>query len=245
MSELSLFDYAGISTEAATEARAAAERIRVRMKRTAEDIIAIGLDLVAVKERLPHGAFLPWIEAEFGMSQQSASRFMAVANTYGGKLPNLSNLPPSVLYELAAPSTPESVRQIVEQKAEAGESVSLEEIKRLKRELAEAKRTVEQAETQVIAAKSDADRYRRQAETLLDNQGDLIAKAKADALQQAEQEIAKEKKAAEEMRKTLEAENARLTRLTEEVRQAALNEARAKAEAFRRKRFSRRRGRSL
>lgn len=49
----------------------------------------------------------------------------------------MSNLTPTVLYELAAPSTPEPVRQIVEQKADAGESVSVEEVKRLKRELAD------------------------------------------------------------------------------------------------------------
>lgn len=96
-----------------------------RMKRTVEDIIAIGQDLIAVKEKLSHGAFLPWIEAEFGMKQAAAYRFMQVAENYGGKLINFVNLSPSVLYELAAPSTPEPVRQAVEAKAEAGESVSV------------------------------------------------------------------------------------------------------------------------
>lgn len=45
------------SAETVTEVRTAAERIRVRMKRTAEDIVAVGLDLIAIKERLPHGPF--------------------------------------------------------------------------------------------------------------------------------------------------------------------------------------------
>ena len=240
MSELSLFDYAGMSADTATEVRAAAERIRVRMKRTAEDIIAIGLDLVAVKERLPHGAFLPWIEAEFGMSESAAGRFMKVATVYGGKSVNLTNLTPSVLYELAAPSTPEPVRQIVEQKAAANESVSVEEVKRLKRELAEARLMTEQATSHASAVKSDADRYRKQAETLLDNQSDLIAKAKADARQQADQELAEARASADVTRKALETENARLTHLTAEVREAALNDARGKAEALAEEELSKR-----
>ena len=31
------------------------------LKRTAENILAIGLILQAIKERLPHGQFLPWL----------------------------------------------------------------------------------------------------------------------------------------------------------------------------------------
>ena len=37
------------------------------------------------KEGLPHGSFLPWIEAEFGMSLRTAYRFMEVTKAYGGK----------------------------------------------------------------------------------------------------------------------------------------------------------------
>jgi len=39
---------------------------------------------------------------------------MSVAESYGGKSNNLLNLTPAVLYGLAAPSTPEPVREIVE-----------------------------------------------------------------------------------------------------------------------------------
>ena len=50
------------------------------------------LYIIEVKKTLPHGGFLPRIETEFGMSQQSASRFMSVAIEYEDKLPNLGNL---------------------------------------------------------------------------------------------------------------------------------------------------------
>lgn len=63
----------------------------------------------------PHGgAFLPWIDAEFGMKPTLASHFMNVANTYGDKLSIVENINPTALYELAAPSTPEPVRQQIE-----------------------------------------------------------------------------------------------------------------------------------
>ena len=74
----------------------------------------IGKDLVAVKASLPHGSFLPWIEAEFGMSNITAQRFMQVAEVYGGKSINVMHLPITALYELAAPKTPIEVREEVE-----------------------------------------------------------------------------------------------------------------------------------
>lgn len=224
MSDLALFDYAGIPTEAVTEVRAAAERIRVRMKRTAEDIIAIGIDLVTVKERLPHGAFLPWIEAEFGMGEDTARNFMRVAGRYG-KSGNIPDLTPSVLYELAAPSTPEPVRQQIEAKAKAGENISVEEVKRLKREAAE-------AEARASNAEANAARYKQQAETALDGQKEVIAKAEREAAQKLAAEIAALKAEAGNARKALADEQDKANRLIAEARDAAISEARGKAEAL-------------
>jgi hypothetical protein len=73
------------------------------MSRTAADIIEIGRDLIAQKGALGHGNYLAWIEAEFGMSDQTARRFTHVAGTVGGKSNIVLDLPPSVLYALAAP----------------------------------------------------------------------------------------------------------------------------------------------
>ncbi|MCC0067115.1 MAG: DUF3102 domain-containing protein [Rhodovulum sp.] len=77
-----------------------------------------------MKAKLPHGGFMPWIEAEFGMTDQSARRFMQVAERYG-KSNIMLDLTPTALFELAAPSTPEPVRELVEAKAEAGERVAI------------------------------------------------------------------------------------------------------------------------
>lgn len=53
--------------------------------------------------------FLPWIEAEFEMSE-TANNMMRVATVYGDKSQTVWDLNATALYELAAPSTPESVR---------------------------------------------------------------------------------------------------------------------------------------
>ena len=92
--------------------------MRTCTRRTAEDIIEIGRDLNRMKERLPHGSFLPWIEAEFGMSEWAARRFMNVHSVYG-KSGSVPDLPPTALYELAAPKTPIEVREEVEKMIEA------------------------------------------------------------------------------------------------------------------------------
>jgi hypothetical protein len=63
--------------------------------------------LIRKKSRLPHGMFLPWIETEFEMSHKTATKFMNVAQSYGGKVELGSTIGLAALYELAAPSARE------------------------------------------------------------------------------------------------------------------------------------------
>ncbi len=108
----------------------------MRLRRTAEDIIEIGKDLIAVKARLDHGQFLPWLDAEFGMHQTTASRFMQVAEVYGSKVSTMLNVPATALYELAAPKTPAEVREEVERLIAAGEIVTKATVEELRAKLA-------------------------------------------------------------------------------------------------------------
>lgn len=87
------------------------------MARTADDIVEIGRDLIAVKEAIGHGNFLPWIEAEFGMTDRTARNFMSVAETFGSKSEIVSDFTPTILYALAAPSTPDDVVQAAVERA--------------------------------------------------------------------------------------------------------------------------------
>jgi len=96
------------------------------MQLAAESIIEVGRELIAQKKELGHGNFLPWIESEFKMSSNSAMRYMQVATEFGDKFSTVENLAPSVLYALAAPSTPEPVLE----RAAAGEKVTAPSVSR-------------------------------------------------------------------------------------------------------------------
>lgn len=68
-----------------------------------------GERLTKVKKLLPHGEFGKWIDEQFGMSQEAASKFMLVARKFGDEISdNLKfAIAPTILYELASPSFPE------------------------------------------------------------------------------------------------------------------------------------------
>jgi len=111
----------------ANRARAAAERIRGRMQLAAESIIEVGRELIEQKAALGHGNFLPWIEAEFGMTDQT--NWMNTARRYADKIPNgLEFQPPTVLYALAAPSTPVEVRETVESLVADGQTFTAKNV---------------------------------------------------------------------------------------------------------------------
>ena len=110
-----------VDADKAASARAAAERIRGRM---AGAIIETGLDLIAQKGALGHGNFLPWVQAEFGMSERTAQKFMAIARELGPNAKNPSHLAFETLAKLASKDTPEPVRAQVLERAASGEKVT-------------------------------------------------------------------------------------------------------------------------
>lgn len=79
------------------------------LKRTAQNIIKIGKNLKAVKEKLPHGHYLPWLKAEFEMSERQALNFTRVATRFENKSAIIADLSPTIIYELAAPSTSDEI----------------------------------------------------------------------------------------------------------------------------------------
>jgi hypothetical protein len=89
--------------------------------------------LIAVKRRVGHGNFLPWIEREFGMSDQAARRFMQVAANIADQIQQDVEFEPTVLYALAAPSTPPEVRTEIIARAKTGKAVTVSEVKALKK----------------------------------------------------------------------------------------------------------------
>ena len=127
------FDYTGLPAETAALAQLAAERIKLRLRRTAEDVVLIGRELAAQKAALPHGQFGAWLAAEFDMAESTALRMMRVAERFGDQIRQIDGFAPSLLYALAAPSTPDAAVEQAIVQAETGERVTLAQVEEWKR----------------------------------------------------------------------------------------------------------------
>jgi hypothetical protein len=120
------FDYTSLDADIAQQVQSAAHRIRHMVRQTLEVLIAIGIDLLAVKQALPHGSFGPWLRAEFGWAERTARNFMIVAERFGTKMAIIADLriDPTAAYLLAAPSAPEAASEVAIQRAERGERIT-------------------------------------------------------------------------------------------------------------------------
>jgi hypothetical protein len=113
--------------------------IRRLGKRVINDIIEIGRRLIECREILRelygHGHWYDWLDKEFGWSKQTALNFVRVyemskcQNFVDLDLPDLA-IPASALYLLAAPTTAETVRAEVLEKAKAGKKVFVADVKK-------------------------------------------------------------------------------------------------------------------
>jgi len=94
------FDYDALSPETRQFVQQKTDEIHGQLKRTAEGII---------KKEIGHGKYEQWLSSEFQMSLSTALKFTQVAARFGDKSVNFTDLSASVLYELAAPSTPDTI----------------------------------------------------------------------------------------------------------------------------------------
>lgn len=115
---------------AADDVREATARIRKSIGKLVRSFIDIGNDLIIIKAGVGHGNFLPWIKTEFGMTEKTAQRYMSIAREYKNDM--VSNLPPTVLYALAAKSTPPEVRAEAIEMAVSSEKVTTKVVAGLK-----------------------------------------------------------------------------------------------------------------
>ncbi len=118
------FDYAALGVQTARVVRVSAERIRQLVKRSLDDIVEIGAELISVKQTLPHGQFGPWLDSEFGWKERSARNFMNVAQRFKSASVADLEVDLTAAYLLAAPSTQERVRAVALERAEHGEHIT-------------------------------------------------------------------------------------------------------------------------
>lgn len=122
--QLSLFDYGDLAVADVKRCEAAVERITKSQRRMAGDIIAIGKELLAVKDRLEHGQFGQWIKHYFGWSQPTASRMMQAAETFKEFNLNTLTVDTSALYLLSSNRCPDELREELIERAEGGERIT-------------------------------------------------------------------------------------------------------------------------
>jgi hypothetical protein len=118
------FDYSQLATTVAMDVRESAARIRVREHNVVQEIFPIGRELRLVKAALPHGAFEPWLEAEFGWNERTVQRYMRADEVLGEKSDIMSDLTATAIYGLSARSTTREVREEIIRRLEAGERLT-------------------------------------------------------------------------------------------------------------------------
>ncbi len=121
--QLVLFDYNALDTDTRAFVEARTVEIKALVRRSAQDVVSIGCYLEEVKDRLGHGYFGKWLEAEFDWTQQTANNFMRVAAKFKNFL-NIDGFGPSALYLLSAPSTPDDAFEDAIERAENGERIT-------------------------------------------------------------------------------------------------------------------------
>jgi Protein of unknown function (DUF3102) len=87
-------------------------------------IVEIGGTLRRAKELLGHGNFLPWPKAEFRWSERTVRKYMSVAAHFQDKTANFADLDLGTARELI-----DSPAEPIMRRAEAGETISQEEVK--------------------------------------------------------------------------------------------------------------------
>lgn len=143
------FDYSGVSDAVAKEAEATAKRIRNRLK---AHTIDNGKELLVIKKGLGHGKFGMWLEFHFGWKERTAQNYMNSAAVFGSTPQIIDFLPLSTIYKLAAPSTPDALRQAVIEQIKRGEKP---DPKHIEKEIVAAKNLASQKP--IAAETTDAD----------------------------------------------------------------------------------------
>ncbi|MBP8292778.1 MAG: DUF3102 domain-containing protein [Caldilineaceae bacterium] len=101
------YDYASLGT-AGESIRRHVLAFKSAEKRMAENTIAAGIELIAIRETIPHNHWLPLLADELGMGERAAQVLMQTARRFGSKAQTYADLTPSVLALLAPPSVPDA-----------------------------------------------------------------------------------------------------------------------------------------
>ncbi len=121
--------------------------LRECAKRTSREVVVMGLRLQEARDIL-RGGFERWVEDELGISVRLARNCIYVADRFGQQIGNIAGLPPTVLYNLAAPSTPNKVIDEVISRVKDGEILKVKDVTAIIDRTKPHRRTADEALTQ-------------------------------------------------------------------------------------------------
>ena len=128
-----VFSYSALDQKLAAKLYAHVVAIKKSMEDGFDAILDAGQRLAEVRDLLPHGSWLSWLETELSWSPWTARRYISVYERFGGNGARVHGLSAQALYALAAPSTPEEAIEEVAALQAAGEPVTTAAVKEVVR----------------------------------------------------------------------------------------------------------------
>jgi hypothetical protein len=118
-----------VKTElSATELDEAAQRIKSLRRAATEHAVEIGRELLRIKESLPRGAFVKWVEKACEFKIRTAQDLMKLAREADTNTKLVALMVPSTLRVYLSKTTPPAVRTSILKRLESGEYVSRNEL---------------------------------------------------------------------------------------------------------------------
>jgi len=118
-----------VKTElSAAELEEAAQRIKSLRRAATEHAVEIGRELLRIKENLPRGAFVKWVEKACEFKIRTAQDLMKLAREADSNAKLVALMVPSTLRVYLSKTTPPAVRTSILKRLENGEYVSRNEL---------------------------------------------------------------------------------------------------------------------
>ena len=127
-----VYDYGTIDEDKRERVQDAALKIRQFERRAMQDLVAIGQELIVVRDLLPRGEFVKWIGEEFGWSNGSAYDFINMA-LRADHFSKFGNLGISNARLLSAPSvSDEVIAAVIEATQAAGKPLLVKDVRAIR-----------------------------------------------------------------------------------------------------------------
>ena len=128
------------------------DEIEARIQGTKKEIYKIGELLVGAKEILRYGKFKKWVKERFGneLSYQTAINWMRVYKCCLGRPSIVNTISTSILYQLAAPSFPKTLRTHIFEHADDLNEIKNKDMKKIIEEFKKGKLAMDSPQIQEL-----------------------------------------------------------------------------------------------